>query len=274
MSLPDVQMLDSELRTLIDNFTSKLNGIMSLPYESRVETFDKLQQQIKKINNLYHDLSVEVRLLDSAADQKAFGEKVESYNAKIKKLREEMTKKRSEIHSQQGGGGGGGGGATTNGSRSDNTINSSSNRNNDRDANEPTDNGRNPANREAHEVKDRISKTQNKTLSTLDDAERVLLSTEDTAAEATAKLKAQTEQMKKINEDMDQLDSEVERAKKELNAFIRRMMTDKILICFAILVILGIVLVVVFNFVIKKKDTGAADSVTVTTTTTAAAAFF
>lgn len=266
MSLADAQMLDNELRTSIDNVTAKLNGIMSLPYDSRVDTFEKLQQQLKKINNLYHDLSVEVRLLDSPADQKVFEEKSQAHNAKIKKLREELSKKRSEIHSQQSGGssGGGNGGATSGTSNRGDTNNLGSSNGN----NEPTDNGRNPANREAHEVKDRIAKTQNKTLGTLDDAERILLATEDTAAEATAKLKSQTEQMRKINEDLDQLDSEVERAKKELNAFIRRMMTDKILICFAILVVLGIILVVVFNFVIKKKDSGNAEDVPVATTTT------
>lgn len=258
MSAQDAQMLESELRTLIDKTSTTLSNIMSLPYESRLDTYEKLQKDMKKINSLYHDLTVEVRLLEVAADQRTFDVKAQEHNLKIKKLKEEMSKKRSEIHSQQttaattgisNGNGGGGGVGSSNTARS---------------ANEPLDN-RNPATREAHNTKDRILQTQNRTISTLDDAERILLSTEDTAADATTKLQAQTQQMRNINEDLDQLDSEVERAKKELNAFIRRMMTDKILICFAILVLLGIILIVVFNFVIKKKDGGSAEDVVVTT---------
>lgn len=257
MSLADAQMLDSELRTAIDKASTTLNGLMSMAYESRMDAFEKVQKDMKKINSLYHDLSVEVRLLDSPSDQRTFETKAQEHNAKIKKLKEEITKKRSEIHAQpaspSGGGGGASSGAASGGQRAATY-----------ETNEQGE-GYNPAKREAHETKDRIARTQNKTLATLDDAEKTLIATEDTAADATAKLQAQTDQMRKINDDLDQLDSEVERAKKELNAFIRRMMTDKILICFAILVLLGIVLIVVFNFVIKKDESGSADIVPTTT---------
>lgn len=250
MSSSDAAMLESEVRTLVDKTGVTLNNIMAQPYESRLDTFEKLQKDMKKINSLFHDLSVEVRLMDDASEQRAFEVKAQELSVKVKKLKEEVSKKRSEIHSQQGH-------SAVSSSPSGATGSGGS-------MNEPLDT-RNPATREAHNTKDRILNTQNKTLATLDDAERTLLATEETAADATAKLQAQTEQMRKINDDLDQLDSEVERAKKELNAFIRRMMTDKILICFAILVLLGIILIVVFNFVIKKKDSGGADEAIVTT---------
>ena len=59
---------------------------------------------------------------------------------------------------------------------------------------------------------------------------------ENLGNEAAGTLKKQTDQMKENLDKLEVIEGQVDKAKKELNAFIRRMMTDKIILCFAILI--------------------------------------
>lgn len=78
--------------------------------------------------------------------------------------------------------------------------------------------------------------------------------------------------MKRINTKLDKMDSDVDRAKKEVSAFMRRMMTDKIIICFALLVLCAIIAVVVLRIQAPHLLGGdATPSATPTTTQTATA---
>ena len=67
--------------------------------------------------------------------------------------------------------------------------------------------------------------------------------------ETAVKLHAQTEQMKNIYSTVSELDSELGRANKVLRSFIRGAMTDKLTLCFILLLICGIISVIVVKVV-------------------------
>lgn len=67
--------------------------------------------------------------------------------------------------------------------------------------------------------------------------------------ETAVKLHGQTEQMKNIYSTVSELDSELGRANKVLRSFIRGAMTDKLTLCFILLLICGIISVIVVKVV-------------------------
>jgi hypothetical protein len=67
-------------------------------------------------------------------------------------------------------------------------------------------------------------------------------------AETAAKLKEQTEQLERVNADLDKIDTNIARARRQLRVFMRRMMTDKIILGFLFLIVIGIVVVIILRF--------------------------
>lgn len=217
----DVPMYDEELKELEDQVADCIRAMDRLSGDQRLEKYSKATELLKRINKTFHLFKVEVRMLDGA-DQAVYEKKSAEHNTTISQLKDQLNQKRAEVNSS--GGGGAAGSPTTPGSPGG---------------------ARGDGKDEARAATQRISKTQNKTLESLKMTEQ-LVSESETIGNDTAKtLQKQTQQIRNINENLDQLDSEVNRAKKELNAFIRRMMTDKIILCFAVLIIIGIIVIVV-----------------------------
>ena len=68
-------------------------------------------------------------------------------------------------------------------------------------------------------------------------------------AETAQKLKGQTEQLKNIDADIMKVKSNLKRADLLLRAFMRRMMTDKVIMIFVCLIFCGIVGIIVYKVV-------------------------
>ena len=100
----------------------------------------------------------------------------------------------------------------------------------------------------------RIAGYQNKSKAALADAEEVLQETEVTGQKAAQDLARQGEQLQAIDEELDRLGTDIQRAKRELNAFARRMATDKLILCCLFLLVVGIVIAIILKFVLKKDD--------------------
>jgi hypothetical protein len=62
--------------------------------------------------------------------------------------------------------------------------------------------------------------------------------------ETAVKLHSQTEQMKNIYATVNELDSELGRANQVLRSFLRGAMTDKLTLCFILLLILAVIAVI------------------------------
>ena len=124
--------------------------------------------------------------------------------------------------------------------------------------------------RKAREQKNNITSIQNHALASLARSEKAVAETVEIGNEATETLQKQGQQLQRINRQLDHLDSEVKRGKNELRAFMRRMMTDKVLICCAILVIVCIFVLVALKVGdTKQSDDGIEANVSLSPSTTA-----
>ena len=217
-------MYDEELKALEDQISDLIRAMDRLSAEQRLEKYNKAQDILKRLNKTFHQFKVEVRVLEGS-DQQVYEKKSAQHNATINQLKEQLTAKRAEANapaSPAAASPTGSPGAAGDGRRGDGKD-------------------------EARSATKRIERTQNDALAALTRSEKVVDETEVIGNDAANTLRKQTEQIKKMNDDLDQLDSEVNRAKKELNAFIRRMMTDKIILCFALLIVIGIIVIVVLK---------------------------
>ncbi|GET87595.1 hypothetical protein, conserved [Leishmania tarentolae] len=105
---------------------------------------------------------------------------------------------------------------------------------------------------EARQMATRINKMQHSILQSLGHSEKLLNETETLGNEAATRLRAQTEQIKQTNADLDEMHSELARASTELKCFMRRMARDRLILCFAIAIVLCLIITGVLA-VLKHK---------------------
>eukprot|EP00695_Tsukubamonas_globosa_P002763 TRINITY_DN396_c0_g2_i1.p1 TRINITY_DN396_c0_g2~~TRINITY_DN396_c0_g2_i1.p1 ORF type:complete len:216 (-),score=53.98 TRINITY_DN396_c0_g2_i1:1-648(-) len=87
-------------------------------------------------------------------------------------------------------------------------------------------------------------KVQDDSLSSALRIQRTVAVTQDVANATATKLMEQTEQLQKVSDNLDQLESNLKRADRELKMFIRRMATDKVILCFLVLIVIAVVFVI------------------------------
>lgn len=222
----DVAIFDDELKSLAEQIQTCLRAMDTLSGDARLAKYNKAQDLLKMAQKNFHHFKVEIRQLDPP-ESAIYEKKVGQHNQMLNSLKEQLTAKRNESASPAGGGAA----AASYGSTG------------------REDDGKG----QARQTKDRIANTQAAALASLERTEAKVEETKEIGAETADTLAKQTEQMQRMNQKLDHLDSEVDRAKGELNAFIRRMMTDKIILCFILLVIIAVITIVI----IKLKDPDA-----------------
>jgi len=107
----------------------------------------------------------------------------------------------------------------------------------------------------ADEVLDKAANIQDKSMQA---TERMLQNIEQSkgvAADTSAKLVEQTEKLKKIDEGIQQVESNLKQAQQQLKSFVRRMGTDKLIMCFILLIVIGIIFVIVWSATHKHSKT-------------------
>jgi len=92
---------------------------------------------------------------------------------------------------------------------------------------------------------------QMESLQSVDRSKRIVEDTINVATETAQTLKSQTEQLERIDKQVDVVDSNLKKAEKQLRVFMRRMATDKLIMSFVCLVVLGILAVIVIAIVNK-----------------------
>jgi len=106
----------------------------------------------------------------------------------------------------------------------------------------------------ADEVLDQAKKTQEKSLTSLDDTLRTIEETKAVGSETSNKLKSQTEQLRKVESGIQEVQSNLKLASKQLSAFARKLATDKLIMGFIVLIIIGIIFIIVWSATHKKKS--------------------
>ena len=247
MSARDVAIYDDDLRATEEDIANRINKITSLTGDARADALRRANDMYKGAQKSYLHFRVEIRSLTEPLEQTEYEKKSDEHKKTLDGLKERL----NQLKSEGGGGGGGGDGYGGSGQRVTWDPNNTEARGDGKD--EARDKARN------------IDKIQNAALASLPRTEQRVAETQDIANEATDTLARQGGQIRSINERLDHLDSEVKRGRNELNAFVRRMMTDKILMCCVILVIIAIVVVIALK-IVKKDDSSTPQSAAAVTT--------
>ena len=79
--------------------------------------------------------------------------------------------------------------------------------------------------------------------------------------EAASLLKGQTAQMENIHEQVEEIESNLNMANKQMRRYMRRLVTDKIVVCFFGLIVLGLVAIVVLHATGVVRDTSVNQNV-------------
>ena len=93
--------------------------------------------------------------------------------------------------------------------------------------------------------------------------QRQLDQTEQQATETMKILKDQTDQIGKVHQDLAEIDDTLKMATTELTRYVRRLATDKVIMGFIGLIVLGILAIIILNAVgvIDDEDVNAFDIV-------------
>ncbi|KAJ1554778.1 hypothetical protein HK405_004093 [Cladochytrium tenue] len=93
---------------------------------------------------------------------------------------------------------------------------------------------------------------QRETMEATTRTKRVVEQTIEIGAAVNTELKKQGEQIHHIADAVDQVESNLTRADKQLRVFMRRMASDKIFLAFILLVVVGIIVAIIL-YILKKK---------------------
>ncbi|KAJ3191486.1 hypothetical protein HK101_007668 [Irineochytrium annulatum] len=104
----------------------------------------------------------------------------------------------------------------------------------------------------AKETTQMAMQVQEQTLQSTSRAKQIVEETIQIGAAVNEELKKQGEQIHAIAEGVEQVESNLTRADKQLRVFMRRMATDKIFLLFIFLIVLGIIIALVL-YILKQK---------------------
>mmetsp|Transcript_12798 Transcript_12798/g.32763 ORF Transcript_12798/g.32763 Transcript_12798/m.32763 type:complete len:254 (-) Transcript_12798:270-1031(-) len=117
------------------------------------------------------------------------------------------------------------------------------------------------------EVIQEASKVQDASLNKVKRMQQTVEESRQVGAATAIRLKGQTEQLKNIDTDIMKVKSNLSRADLLLRAFMRKMMTDKLIMGFMLLIFIGIVVIVIYKMVgPDKADEGSAPTSVVSST--------
>eukprot|EP01061_Rhynchopus_euleeides_P007081 TRINITY_DN1604_c0_g2_i2.p1 TRINITY_DN1604_c0_g2~~TRINITY_DN1604_c0_g2_i2.p1 ORF type:complete len:229 (+),score=101.03 TRINITY_DN1604_c0_g2_i2:341-1027(+) len=215
-----VVMYDDTVGELIDEINEKLSCIRGQQGNERETLIGSVQEVIKDCKKKLHRMRCEIRGL-SEGQRQIYDKKAKAHMSRLDLAAQQLREKEEDMRVPLGA----------------------------EDDEEVQDN--------KNEVRDafgRIGNQQNRALNALAATEQTLATTEGVAQETGEKLVKQGEQLRAIDEELDLLGTDIQRAKRELNAFARRMATDKLILCCLFLLVLGIVVAIILKFVLKKDD--------------------
>ena len=98
-----------------------------------------------------------------------------------------------------------------------------------------------------------IQEMQEKSLTSLKRSEQVVQCTEELGAEASTRLKQQRDKFYEIDQGLDTIGSQIQRARKEMNAFVRRMMRDKVVVFFSLVIFVALVIALFVKYRNSKR---------------------
>eukprot|EP01027_Heterolobosea_sp_BB2_P015688 GEZU01022454.1.p1 GENE.GEZU01022454.1~~GEZU01022454.1.p1 ORF type:complete len:231 (+),score=92.74 GEZU01022454.1:162-854(+) len=215
----EIDYYDEEVAEILREIGADVDRLKTLKGSKKQELVDALQGKLDRAKRVYNSFEVELRALDEGKKAK--------YKQKLNKYKEELKNYRNEVQW-----------AKTNEGTRDDLLGP------DRDRKR-----NNPNKMNAKQLGERALEIQDESLASIDRSLRKLEETEQVGTAAAAKLHDQTNQLVEIQEDLRKLESNVDRSKREITAFMRRMATDKLIVFLVALVILALLIAVVVKIV-------------------------
>lgn len=93
--------------------------------------------------------------------------------------------------------------------------------------------------------------TQEDSMDSLERSKRLVAESEEYGTSTISTLGQQRDQLLTISKNLDDLQDDIQQSKKLMSSFLRRMTTDRIVQCFLLLIVLGIVFIIIYK-VVKK----------------------
>jgi len=231
----ELRDLETELEKLVTDIRKGIDGLAKLSTTEKQNKVSYLQGRINRAKQVYRNFKLELRDLPKV--------EADPWNKKAKDYMDQINKLSQDLSWSQ-------------------------------DKDSMNVNGGPPATQDpdAMTTKQVLEKAENIQKKDLEGVDRILQNIEQTKETGVAigeNLAKQTEQLGKVNEGIQEVQSYLKLAGKELRAFSRRVATDKLIMSFVCLIVIGIIFIIVWSAVKgNKANTNVPDSFTSGSTTT------
>ncbi|KPI82966.1 putative Qa-SNARE protein [Leptomonas seymouri] len=252
--LVDLQQQVESILAEVDGQLKQTSGGSNVnAIAARSAKFAAAQDLLRRLNRHLQQLRVEVRLLDGEERRVYEGKSTEHARsiASLKERVQQCKERAAQSAAAAAAAGSSGNNAVYRSVEGGKAIAWSPREGADEEGDQRND-GDVPSMSNRHEVRQaagRINEVQQGTLQSLGRSEKLLNETEALGTDAATTLRAQTEQIKSINEDLDEMHGEIGRASSELKSFMRRMARDRLIIFFAVAIVLCVIVIVVLAVV-------------------------
>jgi len=220
----DLEDYDSELGQLCADIEKAINNLHKFKGAERTQKEAYLDGRLKRAKEVSRSMRIEIK---EAGDAGAgFTTKLQAHNAKINELTGKLkSAQEKELLGDKSGGGG-------------------------NDVDKMT----------SDEVLKKAADTQIQSLQSLDRTLLTIETSKQVATETLSEMDRQRQQLEQMMENMDEMQALLKMGGKQLRAFARRLVTDKLIMCFICLIICLIIAVIVLNATLHKSPVKVPDS--------------
>ncbi|KAI9141592.1 hypothetical protein BKA69DRAFT_1124709 [Paraphysoderma sedebokerense] len=211
---------DEQLQEVIRMIRNTLTGEVSkLTGSARLEKCDYLKNRLNRARQLLKSYQVEMRELPK--------DKTAPYEERAKHFDNELAKLQQDLNW-----------AVTSAER-DNT--------------QPGKHVKNVDEMTGKEITSTALSIQEQSLQSTARTKQVIANTLQIGAETTDVLKQQSQQIQNVSSNVDEVESNLKRADKQMRAILRKLATDRVILVFIFLIVIGIVAAVVVSY-LKPND--------------------
>ncbi|KAI8816287.1 uncharacterized protein EV422DRAFT_295018 [Fimicolochytrium jonesii] len=202
-----------QVESILDKEIGRLKG------QEKIEKCSYLKNRLARAKKIHRSIVVETREAP-VGQRSSWEQKAKGYETRIAKLMQDVEFAETSVERDEGAGAGGG--------------------------------RRKVEEMNTKEITQTAMQIQEQTQQGAARAKRMVEETLEMGMAVKDEVVKQGQQMNKIQEDVDTVDSNLKRAEKQLRVFMRRMATDKIFIIFILLIVILIILAIVL-FTLKQK---------------------
>jgi len=230
----EINYYDEELTELTEEIRQKVDALYRLTGEARVERVAQLQVRMQRAKQVLHSFKVEMREL-SQEEAFTYDAKCKQHVANLQKLNADLEWAKTESERAQ----------LMDGRSGEATS-----------VDQMT----------AQQIIQKGAAIQEQSIASTTRSKQMIEQSKAVGVEAAAKLKQQTEQMRNIDDDIMKVETNLKRADLLLRAFLRRMATDKFVMVFLFLIVVGIVTIIIYKAInpegAKEQGFNVPDEVT------------